>query len=109
MGEAGKDALRVDFDRVIKLEFCSARVSSDAGLFPYRDLDDAVEPMGEADPADTAGTGDSDGNDNNTSIERIKTLSVTPPKYPETRPMKVPHSIANATAANAATSETRAP
>lgn len=42
MGEAGKDALRVGFDRAIKLEFHGARVSSDAGLFAYRDLDDAA-------------------------------------------------------------------
>ena len=42
MGEAGKDALRVDFDRAIKLEFHGAKVSSDAGLFPYRDLDEAA-------------------------------------------------------------------
>jgi len=43
MGEAGKDALRVGFDRAIKLSFHGARVSSDAGLFPYRDLDEAAE------------------------------------------------------------------
>jgi len=43
MGEARKDALRVGFDRAIKLEFHGARVSSDAGLFPYRDLDDAAQ------------------------------------------------------------------
>ena len=42
MGEAGKDALRVGFDRAIKLTFHGAKVSSDAGLFPYRDLDDAA-------------------------------------------------------------------
>ena len=42
MGEARKDALRLGFDRAIKLEFHGARVSSDAGLFPYRDLDDAA-------------------------------------------------------------------
>ena len=42
MGEARKDALRVGFDRTIKLEFHGARVSSDAGLFPYRDLDGAA-------------------------------------------------------------------
>jgi len=42
MGEAGKDALRVGFDRTIKLAFHGARVSSDAGLFPYRELDDAA-------------------------------------------------------------------
>ena len=43
MGEARKDALRVGFDRAIKLEFHGARVSSDAGLFPYRDLDEAAQ------------------------------------------------------------------
>ena len=43
MGEACKDALRVGFDRAIKLEFHGARVSSDAGLFPYRDLDEAAQ------------------------------------------------------------------
>ena len=42
MGEARKDALRVGFDRAIKLEFHGVRVSSDAGLFPYRDIDDAA-------------------------------------------------------------------
>ncbi len=40
MGEAGRDALRFGFDRAIRLEFHGAKVSSDAGLFPYRDLDD---------------------------------------------------------------------
>ena len=34
--------MRVGFNRAIKLEFHGARVSSDAGLFPYRDLDDAA-------------------------------------------------------------------
>ena len=43
MGEARKEALRLDFDRRIKLEFHGARVSSDAGLFPYRDLDDTMQ------------------------------------------------------------------
>ena len=42
MGEAGRHALRVGFDRAIKLEFHGARVSSDAGLFPYRDLDEVA-------------------------------------------------------------------
>ena len=36
MGEAGKDALRVDFDRAVKLAFHGARASSDVVLFPYR-------------------------------------------------------------------------
>ena len=42
MGEARKDALRVGFDSAIKLEFHGAKVSSDAGLFPFRDLDEVV-------------------------------------------------------------------
>ena len=42
MGEAGKDVLRVGFDRAVKLEFHGAKTSSDAGLFPYRDLDEAA-------------------------------------------------------------------
>ncbi len=42
MGEAGRDALRVGFEGTIKLEFHGAKVSSDAGLFPYRDIDEAV-------------------------------------------------------------------
>jgi hypothetical protein len=42
MGEARQQALRVGFDHAIKLEFHGARVSSDAGLFPFRDLDEAA-------------------------------------------------------------------
>ena len=51
MGEARKDALRISLDRAIKLEFHGAKVSSDAGLFPYRDLDDAAgnEPFEDKD------------------------------------------------------------
>jgi len=43
MGEVCKDVLQVGFDRVIKLEFHGATVSSDAGLFPFRDLDEALQ------------------------------------------------------------------
>ena len=43
MGEAGRDALRVGFEGTIKLEFHGAKVSSDAGLFPYRDIDQAAQ------------------------------------------------------------------
>lgn len=42
MSKTGKNALRVDFDRTIKLAFHGAQVSSDAGLFPYRNLDDTA-------------------------------------------------------------------
>ncbi|MEE9294846.1 MAG: transposase [Phycisphaerae bacterium] len=43
MGEARREALRVGFDRSIKLEFHGAKVSSDGGLVTYRDLDEALQ------------------------------------------------------------------
>jgi hypothetical protein len=42
MGEKKKRALRVEFDRELKLEFHGANVTSDAGLLLYRELDDAL-------------------------------------------------------------------
>ena len=39
MGESKKDALRIDFDRKLKVEFHGTKVTSDAGLLAYRELD----------------------------------------------------------------------
>ena len=43
MGEARKDAFRVGFDNRLRIEFHGTKVSTDGGLFPYRELDDAVQ------------------------------------------------------------------
>ena len=43
MGEWKNDGLQVKFDRKLRLEFHGVKVTSDAGLLPYRELDEVFE------------------------------------------------------------------
>ena len=42
MGERKKEALRVEFDSSVRLEFHGAKLTSDGGLLVYRELDEAL-------------------------------------------------------------------
>ena len=43
MGEKTKEALKLQFDKRLRLEFHGARINSDAGLLACRELDGALE------------------------------------------------------------------
>ncbi len=43
MGDGEKTPLRLQFNPKIQLEFHGATITSDAGLLPFRELDDALD------------------------------------------------------------------
>ena len=42
MGDGGKTPLRLQFNPKVRLEFHSGNITSNAGLLPIRELDDAL-------------------------------------------------------------------
>jgi hypothetical protein len=69
MGDGRKQALRTQFDGRLKLDFLGAKITTDAGLFLFRELDEAFRLAEVAVPRELFAA----------ILERIQRFGVPPP------------------------------